>query len=183
MVQIRSLRNFFEMSSSSTRSRCKSSRNTSVSPHILTPFIESSIAAVAAIRRSIASSHRAWRCITRLVAPKEPKNDTVIRLSYSKCKKTMTTYLWLHQSVSHKLHPTRVEEDTLQEQSRGNWTITAQMVSSVLDDLALEKCSVARCMSTTSTLCRTLCNFLEKEPGVLITIRNSDLPRGPFPFQ
>jgi len=80
IVQIRSFRNFFEISSSRTRSCCKSSLRTSVRPVIFTPFIDPSIAVVAVMRRSIASSHMAWRCTTRLVAPNEPARDTT-RLS------------------------------------------------------------------------------------------------------
>lgn len=52
-----------------------------MSPHILTPFIESSIAEVAAMRRSIASSHSAWRFITRLVAIKDARKATAVDIS------------------------------------------------------------------------------------------------------
>lgn len=76
MVTMRSFLNFFDMLSSSMRSCCMSPLNTSVSPDIFTPFMEFSIAVVAAMRRSMASSHSAWRCITRLVAPRDPNSDT-----------------------------------------------------------------------------------------------------------
>lgn len=59
IVQMRSFLNFFEISSSSTRSCWRSSRKTSVKPLIFTPFMELNMAVVAAIRLSMASSHMA----------------------------------------------------------------------------------------------------------------------------
>ena len=57
MFHMRSFRNFFEMRNSSTRSFWREARRTSFNPHILTPFMDASMAEVAEMRFSMASSH------------------------------------------------------------------------------------------------------------------------------
>lgn len=70
IFQTKSLRNFFEISSSSSRSPCRLFIMADVRPSILIPFIELSIEAVDEIRLSIASSHTACLATTK---------DSVIR--------------------------------------------------------------------------------------------------------
>ena len=82
--QTRRLRNFLEILISSIRKNCKFARSTSVKPHILTPFIAPSMAVVAVMRLSMASSHRAWRDITRLVVNRDPIRDTETTVSIKK---------------------------------------------------------------------------------------------------
>jgi hypothetical protein len=78
MFQMISFRNFFEMRNSSTRSCCKLASRVSFKPHILTPFMDESIADVAEMRFSIASSHIAWRDMMKFMANMEPNNETAL---------------------------------------------------------------------------------------------------------
>jgi hypothetical protein len=80
MFHIKSFLNLREMRISSTRSSWIFFDNVEVRPHILTPFIELSIAVVAVMRRSIASSHIACRDMTRPVAPIDPAMETSRRV-------------------------------------------------------------------------------------------------------
>jgi hypothetical protein len=77
MFQMISRRNRFDMRSSSTRSSCKLFNNVSPRPHILMPLMEESMAAVAEMRFSMASSHMAWRDMIKLMANMDPKRETV----------------------------------------------------------------------------------------------------------
>ena len=77
MFQMISFRNRFEIRSSSTRSFCILASSVSFRPHILTPFMDASMAEVAEMRFSIASSHIAWRDMMKFMANMEPSNDTV----------------------------------------------------------------------------------------------------------
>jgi len=71
-----SFRNFLEMRSSSTRSFCKLTSSVSFNPHILTPFMDASMAEVAEMRFSMASSHIACRDMMKFMAKMEPNNET-----------------------------------------------------------------------------------------------------------
>ena len=81
MFQMINLRNFFEIRNSSTRSFCRLVRSVSFKPHSLTPFIEFSIAEVAEMRFSMASSHMAWRDMMKFMAKMDPNKDTAPRMT------------------------------------------------------------------------------------------------------
>jgi hypothetical protein len=76
IFQIKIFLNFFEIRSSSTLRPWRDVDMISVRPHILTPFMELSIVVVATIRRSMASSHKACRDMTALVATIDPAMET-----------------------------------------------------------------------------------------------------------
>ena len=75
MFQIINRRNRLEIRNSSTLSCCIVANNVSFKPHILTPFMEASIAEVADMRFSMASSHMACRDMMKFMATMEPSKD------------------------------------------------------------------------------------------------------------
>lgn len=77
MFQIKSFLNFFEIWSSSILSLCIILPMVFVRPVIFTAFIAPRATVVTAIRRSMASSHIAWRDMTKPVTPMDPIIDTV----------------------------------------------------------------------------------------------------------
>lgn len=79
MFQTRSFLNFFEISNSAIRRPCTHAMRDSVKPSIFTPLIEESIEEVDEMRLSIASSHMAWRDITKDSPIKDPTSATVNR--------------------------------------------------------------------------------------------------------
>lgn len=76
MFQMSSFRNRFEMRISSTRSFCRLASSVSFRPDIFTPFMDASMAEVAEMRFSMASSHMAWRAMMKFMATRDPSNDT-----------------------------------------------------------------------------------------------------------
>jgi hypothetical protein len=78
IFQIKSFLNFLDMSSSSMRRFCRLSNSVCFNPLILMPFIAPSIALVADMRFSIASSHMACRDMMKFIATIDPSIETAV---------------------------------------------------------------------------------------------------------